>query len=91
MKKTIKTDKCTYTVDFNDIETLDDIDYAFAKGKQKAGLPLTEKELMDIVEWFIDQLKPVVKMVCVSVEEAKKTPWYKRVWNWVKGLFKKKK
>lgn len=85
MKKISKKYKPTYTVDYDSIETLDDIRLAFALGKHNAGLPLTDEELTDIVEWSMDRVKPTICIVkCECNAAKKKLPWYKRFWKWLR-------
>ena len=87
MKKTttkkISNKKYSYIVNLNDIQYLDDIRPVFALAKQDAGLPLTDDELMSIVEYFYEAVGP--KVTCMICEEKKeKKPWYKRFWNWIR-------
>ena len=86
MKKT-KEIKPSYIVNIDDIEHLDDIACIFALAKQDAGLPLTDKELVDIVDWAIHEFGPKVYICDMRCICPKKEPWYKRLW---KKLFGKK-
>lgn len=89
MKKTSKKQtKPSYIVDFDDIQTLEDIPMAFALGKHNAGLPLTDEELMAIVEWAANYIKPDITIINCT---CRKAPWYKRFWRWLKKPFTKKK
>lgn len=83
--------KIKYTVNLDEIETLGDIDAVFALGKHNAGLPLSDKELMSIVEWVIDNIHPAITFCTIECAKCKKLPWYKRFWNWLKKPFTKSK
>jgi len=92
MKKTFK--KPLYTVDIDQIETLDDIDLVWALSKHNAGLAITDDELKSIIERCIEYVMkdaPVCQCIAVTVLKDKKQPWYKRLWNWAKKPFTKKK
>lgn len=82
MKKT-KEVKPSYIVNVDDIEHLDDIACVFAMAKQDAGLPLTDKELIDIVEWAIGEFGTKIYICDMKCPCIKKKPWYKRLWNWI--------
>ena len=85
MKKISKKYKPTYTVEYDEIQTLDDIRMVFALGKQDAGLPLADEELTDIIEWFVERARPKMYIInCECQERKKKLPWYKRFWNWLR-------
>lgn len=86
MKKIVKP---AYTVDFDEIHYLDDIDFEFAMSKQQAHLALTDDELLAIVDRAAPKCSVYyVKCDCDCTE--KKLPWYKRLWNWLKKPFTKK-
>lgn len=88
MKK-IKEIKPSYIVNLDEIEHLDDIAAVFALSKHSAGLPLTDGELLDIIDYATDMMRPTI-IVCNCTKE-KKLPWYKRFWNSLKKPFIKKK
>jgi len=89
MKKTSKKQfKPSYVVDFDDIQTLEDIPVAFALAKHNASIPLTDEELIDIIDWVVDGIRPNITIINCA---CKKAPWYKRFWRWVKKPFTKKK
>lgn len=112
MKKNIK--KPMVIVDLTKVETCDDIRFEFTRAKAKAGLPLTDQEINQVVAYgahlaleTIDQFceqyasefqsvritdKKQIKKAIKAIESIikPKTPWYKRVWNWMKKPFVKK-
>jgi len=77
--------KPSYIVDLDEIETLSDIAVTFALAKHNAGLPLTDEDLTDIIEYAVKYARPLV-FICECKCE-KKTPWYKRLWNKLKYAF----
>lgn len=83
MRKSTKEIKPSYIVNVDDIETLGEIDAAFALAKQDAGLAITDKELMDIVRFILDEFGPKVTVIGLGEIIPKKKPWYKRFWNWI--------
>lgn len=94
MKKNIKKEvKPAYIVDLTNCETLQDVEFAFACEKFEAGIPLTEGNLDAIIDKTIEVTTahmPVIT-VCECKCVCKKTPWYKRVWNFLMKPFKKNK
>lgn len=82
MKKT----KIKYTVDLNEIKYLEDIDVCFALAKHNAGLALSDRELMDIIDYAIDKnaIDVTVLNIVECTCEKKRKPWYKRLWNWIR-------
>lgn len=90
MKK-INTKKYSYIVDYDKIEVMNDIDAVWALAKQEAGLPLTNSELGSIVLHSYEAFGPKVTVQVYSCRCTKKTPWYKRVWNFLTKPFKKNK
>ena len=112
MKKNIK--KPVIVVDLTNIETCDDIRFEFTRAKAKAGVPLTDQEINQVVAYgahlaldTIDQFcgqyaaefqsvkitdKKQIKKAIKAIESIlkPKTPWYKKVWNWMKKPFVKK-
>lgn len=90
MKKTTKK-VYLYTVDLKDIKTLEDIDVVFALSKQDAKLPISDEELMDIVEYAVnhsfavklaDAFNKSMSFIdkCLPIIQERK-PWYKRILN----------
>ena len=112
MKKTSK--KPVIVVDLTKAETCDDIRFEFTRAKAKAGVPLTNAEInqvvvygaklaLDTIDAFCDQYvsefqavtitdKKQIKKAIKTIESIMKpkTPWYKKVWNWMKKPFVKK-
>ena len=113
MKK-IKNTKPVIVVDLTKVETTDDIRFEFTRAKAKAGVPLTDQEInqvvaygahlaLDTIDQFCEQYaaefqsvkitdKKQIKKAIKAIESIlnPKTPWYKKVWNWVKKPFVKK-
>ena len=111
MKKNIK--KPVIIVDLTNIESCDDIRFEFTRAKAKAGVPLTDQEINQVVGYgakfalsVIDQFcaqyvsefnsvnitdKKQIKKAIKAIESIikPKTPWYKKVWNWMKKPFTK--
>lgn len=111
MKKTIKSTKPTIVVDLTNAESYKDVQFEFTRGKSKAGYPLTDQEIdqvvyygaslaLDAMNQFLKQGRVNiftvdsrnVKKVIEAIEKVikPKTPWYKKVWNWIKKPFVKK-
>jgi len=110
MKKSIK--KPTIVVDLTNIESYKDVQFEFIRGKAKAGYPLTDQEInqvvsygaglaLDTIDSFLSQFyavsvelkdKKQIKKAIKTIESMlhPKTPWYKKVWNWMKKPFVKK-
>lgn len=94
MKKTNKTKKYDYVVDLSKIKTLSDVYPCWAFTRHRAGLVLSDEELADICLEVMYETYPIC---CVPVTvnwvelETKKTPWYKRAWNWLTKPFRKNK
>lgn len=112
MKKNIK--KPVIIVDLTNIESCDDIRFEFTRAKAKAGVPLTDQEInqviaygaklaLDTIDQFCEQYvsefqsvsitdKKQIKKAIKAIESIikPKTPWYKKVWNWMKKPFVKK-
>jgi hypothetical protein len=106
--------KPVIVVDLTKVETCDDIRFEFTRAKAKAGVPLTDAEInqviaygaklaLDTIDSFCEQY--VSEFQAVSITDKKqikkaikaiesiirpKTPWYKKVWNWMKKPFTKK-
>ena len=113
MKKT-KNIKPVIVVDLTQVETCDDIRFEFTRAKAKAGAPLTDEEInqvvrygaklaLDTIDTFCEQYvnefeavritdKKQIKKAIKAIESIlkPKTPWYKKVWNWMKKPFAKK-
>ena len=89
MKKTNKKQKYSYIVDCDKIKVMNDIDFVWAMSKQKAGLAITEDELSDIIVRLFELFRPKMEVFVHSCSCTKKTPWYKRVWNFLTKPFKK--
>jgi hypothetical protein len=112
MKKTINNTKPTMIVDLTKVESCNDIRFEFTRAKAKAGIPLTDQEInqvvaygahlaLNMIEQFFEQFtvekftvdnKRDAKDIIKAIEKAikPKTPWYKKVWNWIKKPFVKK-
>lgn len=112
MKKTIKNTKPVMIVDLTNVESCDDIRFEFTRAKAKAGIPLTDQEIdqvvaygahmaLNMIEQFFEQFtvekftvaresdaKDIIKAINKAIKP--KTPWYKKVWNWIKKPFVKK-
>mgnify|MGYP002522275610 CR=1 FL=1 len=82
MKKKIV--KPEFIVDVMDVEDPFEVEVKFAEAKQKAGKPLTDRELDAIVTDRVEQNSyiMVVHETC-DCKKCKKLPWYKRFWNWI--------
>lgn len=102
-KKTTKAVKPVFTVDLTEAEDSFDAMLAFAWARFDAKLPLSKEDLLVIVISelydFVDGAalatviaKEVFSGFCEKCERCeKKTPWYKKVWNWITKPFRKKK
>lgn len=112
MKKTNNNTKPTMIVDLTKVESCNDIRFEFTRAKAKAGIPLTDQEInqvvaygahlaLNMIEQFFEQFtvekftvdnKRDAKDIIKAIEKAikPKTPWYKKVWNWIKKPFVKK-
>lgn len=112
--KNTKNTKPVIVVDLTTVETCDDIRFEFIRAKAKAGVPLTEQEInqviaygarlaLDTIDSFCEQYvnefetvrltdKKQIKKAIKAIESIikPKTPWYKKVWNWMKKPFTKK-
>lgn len=88
-KTAAKTKKPAFVVNVNDIEYLEDVDVVFGLAKQDAGLPISDDELIAICLFTWKHMGP--RFIIVECKCGKKTPWYKRFWNWVTKPFKKNK
>ena len=106
--------KPVIVVDLTKVETADDIRFEFTRAKAKAGVPLTDQEInqvvaygahlaLDTIDQFCEQYaaefqsvkitdKKQIKKAIKAIESIlkPKTPWYKKVWNWMKKPFVKK-
>lgn len=83
-----KTKKYSYIVDLVDIETPADLLSRFADAKQKAGLPISDSEFNGLIERVTELASPTfcICECCVCTKAAsKKKPWYKRLWNKLRG------
>jgi hypothetical protein len=113
--KAKKNNKPTIIVDLTQAETCEDVRFEFTRAKAKAGVPLTEGEINQVVAYgahlalntidsFCEQFaseyqtvqitdKKKVKKAIKAIESIlkPKTPWYKKLWKWVKKPFTKKK
>lgn len=111
MKKTNKNTKQAIVVDLTNAESYRDVQFEFTRGKAKAGYPLTDQEInqviaygahlaLDTIDSFLSsqfytvelkdkkQIKKAIKTIKSILKP--KTPWYKKVWNWIKKPFVKK-
>lgn len=104
-KKTTKNVKPAFIVDLTEAEDSADVMYAFANARFEAGIPLEQRDYDIIVavstntaiEMVSDLAKGIFEFetimlgeVCKKCLLAKKEPWYKRLWNWIKKPFCKK-
>ena len=83
-----KTKKYSYIVDLVDVETPADLLSRFADAKQKAGLPISDSEFNGLIERVTELASPTfcICECCVCTKaEPKKKPWYKRLWNKLRG------
>lgn len=83
-----KTKKYSYIVDLVDIETPADLLSRFADAKQKAGLPISDSEFNGLIERVTELASPTFCICeCCVCDRAvsKKKPWYKRLWNKLRG------
>lgn len=89
MNKSTKKTKFSYIVNLDEIEHLDDIAVVFTLAKHNAGLPLSDKDIQNIVEFTLDNAAPKVYLCAMecncTCEQPKRKPWYKRFWNWLFG------
>lgn len=98
MKKNTKKTKPTFVVDLSNVESVEDVKIAFIEAKAKAGVPVTMNELLAYVRIGLKIAAELEKENMTLIEndelankmlklikkyENKKTPWYKRFWNWV--------
>lgn len=87
MRKSTKKTEPKFIVNIDDIEHLNDIACVFALAKQNAGVPLSDYDVMSIVDYAIDGIKPKVYIYNVECNcecpAPKRKPWYKRFWNWL--------
>lgn len=85
----MKKDNIKFVVNLANVETCDDIQLEFIKGKAIAGVAITEDEFKFIVQYgaqlafdTIDAcLEAFLKLIEKSVKPKK--PWYKRLWAWI--------
>ena len=83
-----KTKKYSYIVDLVDIETPADLLSRSADAKQKAGLPISDSEFNGLIERVTELASPTFCICeCCVCDRAvsKKKPWYKRLWNKLRG------
>lgn len=86
MTKKIKETEYSYIVNLDDIETLEDVNVVWALAKQSYNQPLTDDELLSIIEHVAEHAAPKFTIcVCENKCDCKceKKPWYKRLWNWI--------
>lgn len=72
MKKSTKTFAPEFYVDLTNAYTTEDIVKAFKTAKEAAGI------VNDNNDWLID-----ASITIIVPKEEKKSPWYKRFWNWI--------
>lgn len=96
--KNTKAIKPLFIADLTEAETPEDVKFEFIRAKAKAGVKLTDNEIMwlvklgsnitiEVIDEHITKLKPID----VSKEKVdkiiniltKKEPWYKRFWKWI--------
>ena len=96
--KNTKAIKPLFIADLTEAETPEDVKFEFIRAKAKAGVKLTDNEIMwlvklgsnitiEVIDEHITKLKPIN----VSKEKVdkiiniltKKDPWYKRFWKWI--------
>lgn len=82
-EKAVKSTKKTEVfVNLTNYETIDDVYFAYGLGKHNAGLPLTDSELLAMID-FCSTVTVIEKAPIVCYLCEKRTPWYKRFWNWL--------
>lgn len=84
-KSTKKSTKPAFIVNMDDITSLEDVAVVFALAKQDAGLPISDYDLISIIDYVADHCAPKITFVDCSCCKIKchKLPWYKRFWNWL--------
>jgi len=91
MKKTVKkTKKPEILVNAYDVKTANDIRENVTYAKVRAGKAITEDELDDAILNEILKVAEATADIMVTAcaiapcfFTKKKTPWYKRFWNWL--------
>lgn len=97
MKKNIKnTFKPAYTVDATWCENANDLKIAFIYAK--AGNAIISKDELDYIvaesmkaavdfkdmaDTLMNTAVDAINTVCECIQEKRKKPWYKRLWNWI--------
>lgn len=96
--KNTKAIKPLFIADLTEAETPEDVKFEFIRAKAKAGVKLTDNEIMWLVKLgsnitieVIDENITKLKPINVSKEKVdkiiniltKKEPWYKRFWKWI--------
>lgn len=72
MKKTKNTFTPDFYVDLTNATTTEEIAKAFKMAKEAAGIA------SDNEDWLVN-----ANITIIIPKEEKKSPWYKRFWNWV--------
>lgn len=92
-KKTKKAAKPEYIVNLVDVKSGTEVYARFAEAKHNAGLPLTDEEMISIIDMAIEDFTNHLIDEGLICEEngalypaevvvcIKKEPWYKRLWN----------
>lgn len=96
-KNTEKTILSDVVLNLTEVETPNDLIWEATVAKIRGGKPITEEEFNTSISIILgSQAKLFWEMALAAsfMSEpwpfAKKTPWYKKLWNKITGLFKKK-
>lgn len=104
MKKNNTSKKIKFVVDLTNVNDCDEVKLAFIRAKVFGGVKITKDEFDFIVAFGAKMaLRAIDVMLERYIGKAstqatpetpnkseKKTPWYKRFWNWIKKPFVKK-
>lgn len=80
-----KNKKYSYIVDLIDVDTPADLMARFADAKQRAGLPIRDDEFNGLIMRIMEISSPKIYVCGCMTCECKKLPWYKRLWNKLRG------
>ena len=90
-KNTKKTKSPEVIVDCINFETLNDLYDNHTMAKVRAGKPVTEEEVDNMVANNVGKALDVAVtgtiaacIACSCMCKPKKLPWYKRFWNWLR-------
>lgn len=89
VKNTKKQTKPAFVVDITNANTVQDVACAIANAKLDAGIMLTKENINALINDAVDKYATEYIPDCVFIYDccnwSKKTPWYKRFWNWLIG------